>query len=152
MLFGAVSISNRYHAASRSLMVNYLASHASHKLSYLVHPRKRFGGRAVRDQRIRRFASLAADIEDISLSIADIEHDSKGVPVLLRQYLKTGGKLLGFNLDPRFSDVLDALLIVDLRTAPIGLLERCMGRPEAQVFVSAQRCPASTAPPAARRR
>jgi hypothetical protein len=94
VLFGAVSISNRYHAAWRSLMVNYLASRASHELSYLVQPRKRFGDRVIRDQRIRQFASLAADIEDISLSIADIEHDSKGVRVLLRQYLKAGGKLL----------------------------------------------------------
>jgi putative hemolysin len=142
VLFGAVSISNRYQAASRSLMVNYLASRASHELSYLVQPRKRFGDRVIRDQGIRRFASLAADIEHISLSIADIEHDSKGVPVLLRQYLKAGGKLLGFNLDPHFSDVLDALIIADLRSAPVALLERCMGRAEARAFVSAQRCAA----------
>jgi len=142
VLFGAVSISNRYQAASRSLMINYLAARASHELSQFVQPRKRFGHPVVRDQRIRRFASLAADIEDISLSIADIEHDSKGVPVLLRQYLKAGGRLLGFNLDPKFSDVLDALLVADLRTAPLALLERCMGRPEAQAFVAAQRSPA----------
>jgi hypothetical protein len=95
----------------------------------------------MKDPAIRRFASLAADIEDISLSIAEIEHDGKGVPVLLRQYLRTGGRLLGFNLDPSFSDVLDALIVADLRTAPLALLERCMGRVEAKAFLeySAQR-------------
>jgi putative hemolysin len=102
VLFGAVSISNQYQPASRSLMVNYLSACASHELSRLVQPRKRFGDPSMRDHRLRRFASLAADIEDISLSIADIEHDCKGVRVLLRQYLKAGGKLLGFNLDPHF--------------------------------------------------
>jgi hypothetical protein len=68
-------------------------------------------------------------------SIADIEPDAKGVPVLLRHYLKAGGRLLGFNLDPAFSDVLDALVLADLRTAPAALLERCMGAAEARGFL-----------------
>jgi putative hemolysin len=136
VLFGAVSISNQYRPASRSLMVNYLAARASHDLAYLVQPRRRFRHPSMKDGGIRRFASLAADIEHISLSIADIEHDRKGVPVLLRQYLKAGGRLLGFNLDPCFTDVLDALLIADLRTAPFALLERCMGRQEALQFAA----------------
>jgi hypothetical protein len=135
VLFGAVSISNQYQPASRSLMVNYLSARASHELARYVQPRTRFRHRVMNDGRIKRFASLAADIEDISLSIADIEHDSKGVPVLLRQYLKAGGRLLGFNLDPKFSDVLDALIVADLRTAPAALLERCMGRAEAKAFL-----------------
>ena len=68
---------------------------------------------------------MAAGIEDLSLSIADIEDDGKGVPVLIRQYLKAGGRVLGFNVDPNFSDTLDALIMVDLRRAPLGLLRRC---------------------------
>jgi putative hemolysin len=138
LLFGAVSISNQYQPASRSLMVNYLSARASHELACFVQPRKRFRHPVMRDGRIRKFASLAADIEDISLSIADIEQDSKGVPVLLRQYLNAGGRLLGFNLDPDFSDVLDALIVADLRTAPLALLQRCMGRSEAKAFLESR--------------
>ncbi len=37
------------------------------------------------------------------------------LPILLRQYLKLGGRLLGFNVDPDFSDVLDVLVMVDPR-------------------------------------
>ena len=66
---------------------------------------------------------MAADIEDLSLSIADIENDGKGVPVLIRQYLKAGGRVLGFSVDPNFSDTLDALILVDLRRAPLPLLD-----------------------------
>jgi putative hemolysin len=136
VLFGAVSISNRYEPASRGLIVNYLSSHASHDLGRLVRPRRRFQHSIVRDRDVRRIASIAADVEDVSAAISDIERDSKGVPVLLRQYLKAGGRLLGFNVDPKFSNVLDALIATDLRDAPLPLLERCMGRSEARAFLA----------------
>jgi len=135
VLFGAVSISNRYQAASRGLIVNYLSECASHELVRFVKPRRRYHNPAVRDGQIKRFTTLGADIEDVSLSIADIEDDAKGVPVLLRQYLRAGGRFLGFNVDPKFADVLDALIVADLRTAPIALLQRCMGRTEAKAFL-----------------
>jgi len=50
------------------------------------------------------------------------------MPILLRQYLKTGGKLLAFNVDRGFSHVLDALIMVDLRSAPTPVLERYFGK------------------------
>jgi putative hemolysin len=149
LLFGAVSISPEYRAASRSLMAAYLSDRASHELAGLVAPRRKFHDRAPRNQQIKRFAAVAADIEDLSLSIADIEDDGKGVPVLIRQYLKAGGRVLGFSVDPNFSDTLDALILVDLRRAPLPLLERCMGRLEAQAFlgqnISPTKCFAETA-------
>ena len=61
-------------------------------------------------------------------SIAEIEGDGKGVPVLLRQYLKIGGELLAFNVDKNFSDVLDGLVLVDLRKTDAARLETYMGK------------------------
>jgi len=58
--------------------------------------------------------------------------------ILIRQYLKMGGGLLGFNVDPSFSNVLDALIVADLRSAPLALLERCMGRPAAKALLERQ--------------
>ena len=60
--------------------------------------------------------------------IRDIEADRKGIPVLLRQYLKLGGKLLAFNVDKDFSDCLDGLIVVDLLQADRRQLERYMGK------------------------
>jgi len=151
VLFGAVSISPEYRAASRSLMAAYLSDRAAHELAWLVAPRRKFRDRTPRNRQIKRFAAVAADIEDLSLSIADIEDDGKGVPVLIRQYLKAGGRVLAFSVDPKFSDTLDALILVDLLSAPLALLERCMGRPEAQAFqcrgqnISLMKCFAETA-------
>ena len=68
------------------------------------------------------------DLEDLSQPIADVEVDHKGLPILLRQYDKVGGKLLSFNVDRKFSNVLDGLVVVDLRKAESGVLERYIGR------------------------
>ena len=43
--------------------------------------------------------------------------------MLLRQYLKLGGRVLGFNIDPDFNDTLDCLLLVDLRRTGPRLLK-----------------------------
>jgi putative hemolysin len=139
VLFGAVSISRGYSPVSRSLITAYLTGRATHELGTMVTPRRPFRHAAMRDARIKRLASISPDIEDVSLSIADIEDDGKGMPVLIRQYLKAGGRVLGFSVDPDFSNTLDALMLADLRSAPQALLERCMGRQEAQVFCSVQK-------------
>jgi putative hemolysin len=136
VLFGAVSISRDYCAASRGLIAAFLSRRALHPLGGLVVPRRRFRDRLLRDPRIQQFAATATGIEDLSLSIADVERDGKSIPVLIRQYLKVGGRLLGLSVDPTFSHTLDALILADLRSAPLALLERCMGRQEARAFLS----------------
>ena len=68
-------------------------------------------------------------IDDISDWISMFESDGKGVPVLVRHYMKLGGKFLGFNVDAKFSNVLDGLLLVDLREAKPELLARYLGKP-----------------------
>ena len=56
--------------------------------------------------------------------VGDIEQKPAGIPVLLRQYLRLGGKLLGFNLDPKFANALDGLIVVDLTKTEPKLLDR----------------------------
>jgi hypothetical protein len=77
-----------------------------------------FGGRAKprshrRTNRVNRRCCLEF-IWTTSLGIfSDLEPSRVGIPVLLRQYLKLGGKLLGLNVDPEFLDALDGLIVVD---------------------------------------
>jgi putative hemolysin len=137
VLFGAVSISQAYSPVSRSLIAAYLSDRAGHELARMVTPRRRFRNRAMRNSQIRRLVVMAPDIEDISFSISDIEEDGKGMPVLIRQYVKAGGRVLGFSIDPDFSNTLDVLMLADLRTAPLALLERCLGKEEAQALRAA---------------
>jgi putative hemolysin len=136
LLFGAVSISREYRPASRGLIAAYLSSRLLHPLSPYVCPRRRFAGQAARDPHILHLAAQSASLDELSAAIADLERDGKGVPVLVRQYLRNGGRLLGLSVDPGFSDTLDALILTDLRQAPPALLERCMGRDEARAFLA----------------
>ncbi|HEY3835234.1 MAG TPA: GNAT family N-acyltransferase [Bryobacteraceae bacterium] len=135
ILFGAVSISNGYQPVSRRLIVRYLEAYQSRTdLAGLVRARKPF--RAERRGSDNESISLMLrDAEELSEVTADIEPDRKGIPILLKQYLRLGGKLVGFNVDPRFSDALDGLIMVDLRQTPAAILQRYMGRENATRFV-----------------
>jgi putative hemolysin len=135
-LFGPVSISNTYLPASRRLLVEFLNSHRrAHDLASLVKPRTPFGWTWDTWDRGNDFSGLVTgDPEEVSAILADLEGDQKGVPVLLRQYLKLGGELLAFNLDRKFSNVVDGLILVDLiRTEP-RTLERYLGKQEAASY------------------
>ena len=74
------------------------------------------------------------DLEELSRPIADVETDGKGLPILLRQYARVGGRLLGFNVDRKFSNTLDGLIVVDLRKTEPAMLERYMGCEAAALF------------------
>ena len=68
------------------------------------------------------------DLDELAEPISDVEEDGKGLPILIKQYAKVGGRLVGFNLDRKFSDVVDGLVIVDLRQTDPSVLERYMGK------------------------
>jgi hypothetical protein len=43
---------------------------------------------------------FSQDVEELSAPIAYLERDRKGVPILIKQFMKAGGRVLGFNIDP----------------------------------------------------
>jgi putative hemolysin len=136
ILFGPVSISNTYQQASRELLVSFLERRAAlNDWLGLVSSRTPFLSR----RSMPEFPGAQLDIEELSTVIGDIEPDGRGVPVLLRHYLKLGGRLLGFNIDPDFSNALDGLIVVDLTRTEPKLLQRYLGRNEAAEFLKYQK-------------
>lgn len=132
-LFGAVSVSNAYHPVSRHLIARFLEARRADELARMVMPRSPYRP----DRRLLStgdWSDVPDEIDKLSNLVAELESDGKGVPILVKQYLKAGGRLLGLNVDRRFSDALDALIMVDLRSAPLSLLERYLGKAEAQLF------------------
>jgi putative hemolysin len=137
VLFGPVSISNEYNPTSRQLIVNFLKTynHAS-ELTPLVRARSPFKHKPRKMTGASAWNAVASwDIEELSTVIADMETDQKGVPILLRQYLKLGGKLVGFNVDAHFANALDGLIVVDLTQTDPRVLERYMGKTGAAAFL-----------------
>ncbi len=128
-LFGTVSISREYTNLSRALIVSYLKAHEMNEelcgevKSY--NPPKKV--------RLKRAESAIFpiglnDAQALSQLVADVEHDNKGIPVLLRQYLKLNGKILSFSVDKHFGDVLDCLILVDIFKSPPRSIKRYLGK------------------------
>ncbi|MBM4226775.1 MAG: lysophospholipid acyltransferase family protein [Gammaproteobacteria bacterium] len=126
ILFGPVSISNDYHPISKQILVRFLRHHKFElRRASLVKPRRPFRER-------EHAAASVVDLDDGDLRlVADllgtVEPDERGVPVLLRQYLKLGGRILGFNIDNQFGNSIDCLLWVDMRRTELPLLRKYMG-------------------------
>ena len=127
ILFGPVSISRAYAGLSRRLIVEFLSKlRGGHELGPLVKPRNPPRERLSRRER-DALNALVRDTEDVSALVSDIEIDRKGLPVLLRHYLRLGASMLSFNVDAGFGNCIDGLIIVDLRATDPQILRRYMG-------------------------
>lgn len=128
-LFGPVSISALYRPICRKLMVSFFSRHlAKREWSPLVKPRHPLS--------IKNVDHTGLDLEDLTQMLGDIDSERPGLPVLLRQYLKLGGKLLGFNVDPAFGNALDGLIVVDLTQTDPRALARYMGKEASRRFLA----------------
>lgn len=124
LLFGPVSINSEYMPISRDLMVRFLRENRFDRTlsSFVRAKRPPRGRKKIRGSERRSLKSLQ-NIEEVSALVSEIEKDQKGVPVLLKHYLKMNGKLLSFNVDHEFGDCLDGLIMVDLTQSDRKLLK-----------------------------
>ncbi len=127
-LFGPVSISNDYTPMSHQLLCRCLRTNVFDRgLSRLVRARNPFRFKA--DWRLCPDARVgkALPLTEVSEFVSDLEADHKSIPILVKQYLKLGGRLLAFGVDPDFGNVVDGLLVVDMAQADPKRLKRYMG-------------------------
>lgn len=138
ILIGPVSITAALGDVSKNLLVSFLEENEmENNLENFVKPRNKF---RKEPQIVRNYYNTIAinDLSDIQDMISGIEESEHGVPILLKHYLKLGGKLLAFNIDPDFSDVLDGLIMVDLTKTPERILKKYMGEEGMKEFLSKQ--------------
>lgn len=141
VLCGPVSMSAEYRPHSQALLVDFIKRHCfDHELAQLIRPRRPF-------RRTHSLAALSGDLaglsnlDGLSALMEKIEPDGKGVPVLLRQYLKLGARVIGFNVDANFSDVVDGMIVVDLLRVEHRELCKYMGRDAAEAFLARRPAP-----------
>ena len=128
-LFGPVSISNTYSQASKWLMTQYLQEGRDRDLIQLaaqVRPRRPFRKRRIYGLDPTDVSDLLDGVQDVSALISNIEADGKGIPVILKHYLKMHTTLLSFNVDREFSNCLDGLIITDLYRTDRTFLKKIM--------------------------
>ncbi len=132
-LFGPVSINCEYETISKDLIIHFLRGNnfdkfLSGKVKAKSPPSK---SKLLSKEEREAIARGVKDIDDVSALIAEIEPDKKGVPTLLRHYVKLNARFLSFNVDADFSDVLDGLMVVDLLETDPKTVRFFMGSEEA---------------------
>jgi len=123
-LIGPVSISNDLSRFSKTLIVEFIRNYFwDDELSKLIRPKKDFVPKP--DKAIDRSVFIdfsERDINKIERIITDIE-PGYHIPILLKKYLEINGKIIGFNIDPKFNNCLDGLLILDTCRAPRDFIQ-----------------------------
>lgn len=116
-LIGPVSISNTFSNLSKDMLVDHVTKyHFDRELSEMVKPRKRYHYQYKGEGKL-----LMESIKDLRLldqAISDIEPDHAKIPVLIKKYLMQNAKIIAFNVDPKFSNALDGLLVMKLDEVP----------------------------------
>jgi hypothetical protein len=132
ILLGPVSISTEYRSFSREVMACVLSGNTHrHPLHALIRPRRPATVNFTPNE-IAELQTHFADPKQLATLVRDAEPDHKSLPVLVREYLRLGGRFLGFNVDPDFADVLDGLVAVDLKRTDPRLLQFYMGEEAAR--------------------
>ena len=136
-LFGPVSISAQYGSTTRRLLAKFLLASRSSLLRSHVVPRRPLPDDVADGSDALVNSRVATNLQDVDAIVRELESDQRGLPVLLKHYLKLNAKLLGFSVDPAFGGVLDGLVVVDLLEVDRTLLARYLGRDAARAFVAA---------------
>ncbi len=137
VLFGTVSISSEYDSMSRVLIASFLRSNRYlPELAKSIRPRNPLRHHRIQGAESGPSKFVVKDLREVSELITEIEATQKSIPVLLRQYLKLGGKLLGFNIDENFGNVLDGLIYIDLCETDPRILHRYLGKEGTAEFLA----------------
>jgi hypothetical protein len=78
--------------------------------------------------------------------VRSAEPDGQDLPVLLRQYLRLGGRIVGANRDTAFGNAIDELVVVDLLAAPAPLVRRYLGDDGVAALRAHHAAPTNAAP------
>lgn len=135
-VIGPVSISPLYKFASQALMVHVLKQH---------YWDEQFGDR-IKASRPPKYLKLnkadkvmldetVTDATQLSALVSNLESDGKGIPALLKHYIKMNCKVMSFNIDPAFGNDLDVLMRLDLMNATPKLLRQYMTPEHYENFV-----------------
>lgn len=142
ILFGPVSITAEYHKLSKDLMVQFLRNkNFDHEIASRIRAKNPPRRAKLKPKEREALKQSLRDIDDVSALISELETDRKGVPTLLRHYLKLNGQLLSFNIDPEFGQCLDGLIMVDFTRSNPKLLKQYMGPEAWESFASYHHLP-----------
>ena len=118
-LIGPVSISNDYSKQSRSFMVAFIRAYFfDHTLAAHIKPRKRFKPSFNKVDIHDLLEGTQADLKMADRLVDEMEPRHARLPILLKKYIKQNARIIGFNIDPKFMNALDGLIVLDIQELP----------------------------------
>ncbi len=122
-LIGPVSISNNYSKISKELIIKFIMMHHfDWNMARFILPRNAFKFKS-QDPNINVIMENMNDINKLDQLIGDVDELNTGLPVLLKKYIKLNAKIVGFNVDPKFNNCLDGLILLDVYDVPKNVVE-----------------------------
>jgi putative hemolysin len=123
-LIGPASISNNYSKLSKDLIIRFIMrNHLNWKMARYVKPRKRYKFTSDNPDINILMKNMDHDINRLDKTIRDLDELNSGLPVLLKKYIKLNAKIIAFNVDPKFNNSLDGLIVLDVYDVPKKTIE-----------------------------
>lgn len=123
-LIGPVTISGKYTSVSKELIMKFIMrNYWNTELAACISPRSKYRVETHDPDVDVMVDASGSDISVLDRFIGDIEPSNDKLPVLLKKYISLNGKIIGFNIDPKFNMCLDGLLILDLFDVPMNTIE-----------------------------
>jgi len=123
-LIGPVSISSRFSGFSKGILIEFMKREYFHPhYSAMVKPRNKFKPDASDVDVDILLESSQQDLAKLDKIIQDIEPTHLNIPVLFKKYIQQNAKVIGFNLDPKFNDALDGLMLLDIYDIPAATIQ-----------------------------
>jgi len=124
-IIGPVTISNQYSGIAKWMIIEFIKRNFYNaELAEMVKPRTEFEVKNKdRDEKLLDALNFT-DLGKLDKLISEIEPSESKVPVLLKKYLKQNAKIIAFNIDPKFNNALDGLMILDMNDLPQGTIDK----------------------------
>jgi putative hemolysin len=123
-LIGPVSISNTYSEKSKELIIRHImANYFDYGKAALVKPRRRFKVKTNDLHLNEAMMHLTPHLSSLDKFIGDVDQYNSGLPVLLKKYLGLNAKIIAFNVDPKFNNCVDGMIVLDIYDIPKSTIE-----------------------------
>ncbi len=122
-LLGPVSISQNFSDLTKNLIVKFFEKfYFQDSLGKFFKPRKKFTVETESFDPTILLQDIGNDLNKLDRYVKEIEPDGR-IPVLFKKYISLGAKTIAFNVDPKFNNCVDGLMILDMFDVPHDTLK-----------------------------
>ncbi len=122
-MLGPVSISQEFSELTKNLIVSFFGTYYfQENLAKFVKPRNNYKVEVEEFDRNIILQDIGNDLNMLDKYVKEIDTGSR-IPVLFKKYISLGAKTLAFNVDPKFNNCLDGLMILDILDIPHDTLK-----------------------------